>query len=55
MKDLKIDWRELMPLHRYCLHYRKMVRCGKKPSTEQDTKFIRYSTLCYEEGIAYEL
>jgi hypothetical protein len=54
MSDILFSPGDLIPLHRYCLHYRSLVRSGQTPTQEQDERFMRYQEICYAEGVAHE-
>ena len=43
---------ELQAMHRYCLKYRDLVRAGKKPTADQDARFMRYQRVTYATGVA---
>lgn len=43
---------ELQAMHRWCLRYRDLVRCGRTPTGEQDQQFLLFSFVTYAEGVA---
>jgi hypothetical protein len=44
---------ELAALQRYCLEYSTLVKSGRKPTPEQDARFLRYAAVCYRTGAAH--
>ena len=45
--------RKIQAMHRYCLKYKKLVRGGGTPTTQQDNAFFEFQSVCYAEGVNY--